>query len=287
MDKNKLLIGVVSAFVVANALAAQPPSPMQTRSAIPVSGPMLSASAVSFSDVELDEVEDFDGWTGSVGFALPVFETSQLTLDVPIYTDGDAKSTAPPGETFPPVTPGNYPNQNIEGNGGVWDYPTLEFQSQIWNESDHAYVLGWYAGVGQVQESLDSKHDGQLYDVINHKGDVLLAGMLAEGDSSWGRWYANTGARFYTQSDDLKPDHEDDFNVADLRFANRFAPWAENLYPVLEVTYLGDFSGINQTSLLPELLYTPNDTVHLKTGLIVGAGSGNQFGGQAEIDFFF
>ena len=287
-NKTKWLLGVACAWSAGSALAAQPPAPMQTRSAVPVSGPMVSASAASFSDMKLDEAKNFDGWTGGVGFALPVFEQSQLTLDMPLYTSGDAKSTAEPGEeTYGPVTPGNYPNLDIEGDGGVWDYTTLEFQSQIWNESDHSYVLGWYAGFGQVRKPLDAEHDGRLYDKFNHKGDVYLAGLLAEGDSSWGRWYANTGVRMYSKSDDFNPDHSDDFDVADLRLANRFAPLAENLYPVLEVTYLGDFSGINQAALLPELLYAPNDTVNLKTGLTLGAGDGNQFGGQAEIDFFF
>ena len=288
MHKNKFWLGVVGALAAGHAFAAQAPTPMQARSAIPVSGPKLSAYAASFSDVELDEVKNFDGWTGGVGFALPVFEFSQLTLNAQLYTSGDAKATADPGEEeYGPVTPGNYPNVDIEGDGGVWDYTTLEFQSQIWNESDHAYVLGWYAGFGQVRETLDAKNDGKLYDIINHKGDVYLGGLLAEGDGSWGRWYANAGVRMYDKSDDLNPDHNDDFTVADLRLANRFSPWAENLYPVLEVTYLGDFSGINQTSLIPELLYAPNDTVNLKSGLTFGAGDGNKFGGQAEIDFFF
>lgn len=116
---------------------------------------------------------------------------------------------------------------------------------------------------------------------------MYLGGLLVEGDGSWGRWYANAGARMYDKSDDLNPDHNDDFTVADLRLANRFSPWTQNLYPVLEVTYLGDFSGINHTSLIPELLYAPNDTVNLKTGLTFGAGDGNQFGGQAEVDFYF
>ncbi len=280
--------GLVCLVVTGSAWAASPPSPMQTRSAIPVSGPMLSAYAASFSDMKLDEVKNFDGWTGGVGFALPVFEFSQLTLNAPLYTNGDAKATAEPGEeSYGPVTAGNYPNLDIEGDGGVWDYTTLEFQSQIWNETDHAYVLGWYGGFGQVRKTLDARHDGRRYDIINHKGEVYLAGLLAEGQSSWGRWYANTGVRAYSKSDDLNPDHSDDFTVADLRLANRFAPWAENLYPVLEASYLGDFSGVNQTSLIPELLYAPSAMINLKTGLTLGAGDGNQFGGQAEIDFFF
>lgn len=288
MGKSCWVIGAIGSLAASAVLAGQPPVPMETRSAIPVSGPMLSASAASFSDVELDEVDNFDGWTGSVGFALPVFEHSQLTLNAPLYTDGEGKATAEPGEeSYGSVAPADYPNLDIEGDGGVWDYTTLEFQSQIWDETDHSYVLGWYAGLGQVHEYLEAKHDGRIYDRINHKGDVYLAGMLAEGDGGWGRWYANAGARFYRKSDDLNPAGNDDFDVADLRLANRFDPWAENLYPVVEVTYLGDFSDVNQASVLPELLYAPNDTVNLKTGLTFGAGDGNQFGGQAEIDFFF
>ena len=288
MSKTNWVLGLICICSTSGALAAQPPTPMQTRSSIPVFAPMLSAGAASFSDMQLDEVENFDGWTSSVGFALPVFEHSQLTLDLPLYTNGEARATAEPGEeSYGTVPPGKYPNLDIEGDGGVWDYTTLEFQSQIWDEADHSYVLGWYVGGGQVRKTLDATHDGRRYDIINHKGNVYLGGLLAEGSSDFGRWYANTGVRAYSKSDDLNPDHSDDFDVADLRLANRFAPWAENLYPVLEVTYLGDFSGINQTSLLPELLYAPNNTVNLKTGLTFGAGDGNQFGGQAEIDLYF
>lgn len=288
MNAKKLGMGAFCLLATGVALAAKPPTPMETRSAIPVSGPMVSASAASFTGMKLDEAKDFDGWTAGVGVALPVFETSQVTLDLPLYTKGDAKSTSEPGiESFGPVPPGGYPDIDIEGDGGVWDFTTLEFQSQIWDETDHNYVLGWYGGFGQAREYLEVTADGRDYDLFNHKGDVYLAGMLAEGDGGWGRWYANAGARLYRKSDDLNPQGDDDFDVADLRMANRFAPWAENLYPVIEVTYLGDFSGINQTALLPELLYAPNDTVNIKTGLTFGTGDGNEFGGQAEIDFFF
>lgn len=288
MKTNQWGVGVFCLLATSVAIAAQPPAPMETRSAIPVSGPMISANAASFTGMELDEVEDFDGWTGGVGVALPVFETSQLTLNAPLYTDGDGKATAEPGnESYGPVPPGDYPDVDVEGDGGVWDYTTLEFQSQIWDETDHSYVLGWYAGFGQALEYLEAKANGRSYDQYNHKGDVYLFGLLAEGDSSWGRWYSNAGVRAYDKSDDLNPAGEDDFEVADLRFANRFAPLAANLYPVLELTYLGDFSDVNQTALLPELLYAPNDTWNFKTGLTFGTGEGNEFGGQAEIDFFF
>lgn len=288
MNPKARLLAAACALTTASTLAAQLPTPLQTRAALPVSRAMVSAGVSSFSDMELDEVKNFDGWTADVGLALPVFEQSQLSLHVPVYTDGTADSTAEPGqESYGPVAPGNYPSLDIEGNGGVWDYPTLEFQSVLWDETEHGYVLGWYAGFGQVQENLDARHHGELYDIFNHKGDQYLAGLLAEGDGAWGRWYANTGMRYYDKSDDLNPAHSDNFEVFDLRLANRFGAWTDNLYPMLEVTYLGDFSDINQAALLPELLYAPNDSVNLKGGLTFGAGDGNQFGGQAQIDLFF
>lgn len=271
------VLSAAAVTLLASAAQAATPTPMETRSAVAVDGPVVSAAIRSFTGVELDEAEDFDGWTASLEFAMPLFQASQLRVYLPVWTEGDATAT------FPDFIAGD--NLDIEGNTGVFEFATLEFQSQILSSAENHYELAWYAGAGYSLDYLQTT--GGLGDRYNHKGWQVNGGVRAEGDSGLGRWFANAGYRYYPRSDDLNPGHDDTFGLVDLRLANRFGGWNGNLYPVVELTYLGDFSDTNQLVLIPELLYAPTDSLGLKAGVSVGTGNGNQFGGQLQVDLKF
>jgi hypothetical protein len=196
---------------------------------------------------------------------------------LPFRTEGDANATWPP--------PIEGKRLDVEGNSGLYDFPSVEFQSQIWNHADRGYDLAWYAGFGYVLDPLETIRG--LGDRISHEGWSLSGGVRAEGDGDWGRWFANVGATYYPSSDDLNPGGKDQFILIDLRLANRFAPWADGLYPVMEVTYRGNGSDINHFAVIPELLFAPSERFHFKAGVVIGAGNGNQLGGSAQLDILF
>ena len=79
---------------------------------------MLSVSWESFQGMELDEVEDFDGWTLATELVLPFMDRFQLRFNMPLRTEGDAVVKSDHW-----IAPGM--DIDVEGNGGVFDFITL------------------------------------------------------------------------------------------------------------------------------------------------------------------
>lgn len=238
----------------------------------------------SFSDVELDEVDSFDGWTATAEVSMPFADRFRLRLVYPFKTDGDATI-----KDDQPAFPGE--DVDIEGNGGVYDFLTLTFEHQLFFASDRGYNLAYYLGGGTKADRLDTtKYDpwDKTYDVFNHTGNIFQGGVKFDRQHSFGRVVANLGLRYYWSSDDIYPGgNKDSFAAADFRAAVVFAPW-KMIYPVIEVTYFGDFSDLNQLTLIPELLFSMGKHVELKAGASVGlGGTGNQLGGQAQMVVYF
>jgi len=107
-------------------------------------------------------------------------------------------------------------------------------------------------------------------------------------EHSFGRVLANIGLRYYWNSDDIYAGgNKDSWPALDLRTAVVFSPW-KMIYPVIELTYFGDFTDLNQFTLIPQLLLSVGDHLEFKAGAQVGlGGTGNQFGGQAQLVVFF
>ena len=242
----------------------------------------IKFSYESFNGVELDEVEDFDGWTAMAETSMPFMDKFRLRISYPFKTKGEAtvkkEHSAMPGQ-----------NIDVDGNGGVFDFLTFTFEHQLSKLEDDGYGLGYYIGGGSVPAPLDTTlaRPGIGFDAINHNGTVFFAGVKMDRQHSFGHGIVNFGLRYYGASDDLNPGNNDQFIVADLKAAMMFNPWGSVL-PVVELTYLGDFSGMNQLTLHPELVFSIGNSVDLKAGASVGlGGNGSDFGGRAQAVFKF
>jgi len=244
---------------------------------------MLSISWESFQDMELDEVENFDGWTVATELVLPFMDKFQFRLNMPLRTEGDAVVKS--DHWLHPDT-----KIDVDGNGGVFDFITLVFEHQIFHEQDKGYNLSYYVGGGAVGNPLDTtlQRPGHGTDSINHNGSVWMGGVKADGERWGARLLGNAGVRGYSRSDDLNPGGSDQFYVLDLKGAVILSPWGRYVNPVVEFTYLGNFSDVNQITLLPEVLIPVNQHLELKAGVAIGlGGNGSEIGAQAEASIRF
>ncbi len=275
-----LLAGLVTAGA---ATAGGGPEPMRTSYAAVGSEIEARLWYEAFNDVELEEADQFNGWTTTAELSVPFWDRFKLRLTYPFRTEGDAVIKDDQG--FPPDT-----SIDIKGNGGVYDFATLIFEHQLSFAADKGYNFSYFLGGGTKAGRLNTTkpEPGNSYDPFNHTGHVFHGGIKYDRKQSFGHLLANLGVRYYWDSDDIYPGgNKDSFLVADLRGAVIFSPWGP-VHPVVELTYLGDLSDFNQFTLLPELLWPVGDQVDLKGGVTLGLGStGSEYGGQAEIAVHF
>jgi len=277
---SSVVLLLASASAQANDYALEP---IKTESAKIQDAITLSFSWETFEGMELDEVEDFNGWTMASELVWPFLDKFQIRFKLPLRTDGDAQ--VKPDNWIVPGMP-----IDVEGNGGVYDFITAQFEHQLMFEAQHDYNLSYYLGGGAVGYPLDTNlpRPGSGTDAINHNGTVFLLGVKADTQRDDMHWLGNAGFRWYEGSDDLNPSNNDQFLALDLKAAVVFAPWGNHVYPVIEATYLGDFSDLNQIAIIPELLFPINSHVELKAGASIGlGGSGSEYGAQTEISIRF
>lgn len=283
--KKHLISMVAGGCLLATALAVageRTPEPIRTLSPESGSDIEFKFSYDAFTGVELDEVEDFDGWSATAEISVPFMDKFRLRLSYPFRTEGDAvvreDHWRAPGEDI-----------DLDGNGGVFDFMTLVFEHQLRSASDSAFGLSYYLGGGAVPDPLHTTLTGPNggTDSINHHGTVFLVGARLDRYHSFGHGMVNLGLRYYESSDDINASGNDQFVAADFKLAMVFNPWG-SIYPVLELTYLGDFTDMNQFTLYPELVFSIGKHVDLKAGAAIGlGGNGNEFGGQAQLGIKF
>lgn len=263
------------------AAAAKNPTlqPILTHFAQTQSEVSLDLSATSFSDVQLDEVDNFDGWTAALDITVPFESDKQVRFFLPFHTDGDARLIKP-GLSYTGKT------IDIEGDGGVFDYATMQYEHQIRFANKSDYNLAYTIGGGFRTRPLETTHG----DKFNHTGRVLLVGAKADtyiydGEA---QLLVNAGIRFYHDGDDLNPENKDSWTWADIKTAVIFGKWGENAQPIIEITYLGNFSGYNELAFMPELILSLSDSVSLKVAGIIGLGEdGNQSGAVSSLSLRF
>jgi hypothetical protein len=263
--------------------------PINTRFAQTQDAFSIEAGASTFSDIEMEEANKFDGWTSAVEIVAPLkflsdfTKNMQVRLFFPTYTDGTAK-TSDPALPEPVGT-----HIDIDGNGGLYDFMTGQFEHQIFHYDEDgfngAYTIGW----GKVYNSLDTTTSDK--DLYNHSGKVFLAGLKFDrpislfGNDS--QLLLNGGIRSYYDTDDLIPEDKDDFTWADLRGAVIFEK-VGYFVPVLEMTYLGDFGSFSETLLKPELIIPFNEHASMKLGGIISlSNDGNQGGFAGSLSYGF
>lgn len=259
--------------------------PINTRFAQTQSKISVELSAGYFTDLELEEADGFDGWTAALEIVVPlkiISERMQLRLSVPFYTDGDATITDP-------ALPDVGDDIDIDGDGGVYDFVTLEFEHQLFTQERFGFNAAYTIGFGEVRESLDTTTSDK--DLYNHEGKVTLGGIKFDRPvtifDNKSQLLINAGFRYYYETDDLHPDDRDDWTWADLKGAIVFEQWGY-VVPVVELTYLGDFGHYNEILLHPEVIVPFNDHVSIKIGGIISlSADGNQGGAAASLSVGF
>jgi hypothetical protein len=276
--------------------------PISTRFAQTQSDISIELIASTFTDLDLEEEDDFDGWTASVEIVVPletISERMQLRFSLPFYTDGDARITDETKPNFGDKT-------DIDGYGGVYDFVTLQFEHQ-WLETktsgfNAAYAVGFGAvlvpldttalDIDLTEPEADDETDPEATDLMNHEGYVFLTSLKFDrpvsifGEES--QLLLNGGMRGYFYTDDLHPDDQDHFIWADLKGAVIFEQLGNNVVPVLELTYLGDFGDFDELLLKPEVIIPFNESASLKFGgLLSLSDEGNQGGFAGSLSFSF
>jgi len=222
------------------------------------------ASYRSFTDMELQEIDSFDGSLADAELTVPLSDRWQMRFYLPVYTEGDARRT----DTGNAV--------DVEGNGGLLDFPSVivDYQfKQATSPSD--WNLAAYFGVGTVLEYLEEtdRVTGSI-DRINHRGSAVMFGLKADTQLShcW-TFIGNIGGRYHWESDDIHPnDGNDVFFLLDASVAFVYAPEDAWVYPMIELVYQGSFSAYNSLQVVPQLVMPIGEHVDVNAGVSWGRG---------------
>jgi hypothetical protein len=259
--------------------------PIFTRYAETVRKVTFNANARVFNDVDLQEADEFDGWSvdADLTFRIPYTERFQVRLSWPFYTDGEArvreKGRVDTGRRI-----------DIRGYGGAFEFPTAQLEYQFLTEEADGLNMGAYAGYGEKQRHLWTTSFDR--DVYNHDGTVIPFGLRADWHhgEQW-RFVANAGARYYNKSDDLNPSgpgSSDRFWLGDVSFAAICRPWEVPLYPVGELVYQGNFGDYHSVLAVPEIIWAACRNFELKAAVPIGlTGEGESFGGRLQATLRF
>ncbi|BDS08461.1 hypothetical protein NT6N_35010 [Oceaniferula spumae] len=222
----------------------------------------LRAGYRSFKDVELQEIDEFDGSTYDIELLVPLSDSLQLRFYYPLKTEGDARDIATGGDV------------DVDGDTGLLDFPSLTLEWQFKKANGVGdYNLAAYLGVGYLRDYLDSETqpNGQT-DRINHRGGALLFGIKADKqlNNCW-TFVGNVGGRYYWESDDIHPNSDSDrFFLLDASAAFIYAPSNAWIYPAVEVVYQGDVSDYNSLQVVPQVIVPIGSNVDLNAGVSVG-----------------
>jgi len=222
----------------------------------------LRTSYRTFRDMELQEDDSFDGWLVDMELIVPLADSWQMRLYLPLHTQGDAKIV----ESGEPV--------DIEGNGGLLDFPSVTVDYQFKHaQSASDYNMSAYFGLGYRLRYLEetNKVTGSV-GRINHQGASVSFGVNMDQQifQDW-TMIGNLGGRYYWQSDDIHPnDGSDQFFLMNASVAFIYAPENAWVYPMVELFYEGSFSAYNSIQVVPQVVVPIGDHVEVNAGVSIG-----------------
>lgn len=216
----------------------------------------------SFTDMELQEIDQFDGSSYNVELTAPLADRWQLRFYYPLHTEGDAQEI------------GTGDDVDVEGDGGMLDFPslTVDWQFKV-AEASGELNMAAYFGLGTVRSYLESTNlNTDAPDRINHRGSVVFFGLNADKqlDSCW-TFIGNLGGRYYWDSDDIHPNGGSDvFFLLDASAAFIYAPQDAWIYPMIELVYQGSFSDYNSLQIVPQVVVPIGEHVDINAGVSLG-----------------
>ena len=221
----------------------------------------IRGSYRSFKDMELQEVDSFDGTSYDFELTAPLSERWQMRLYYPIQTEGDASYTDS-GEDV-----------DIDGDGGMLDFPSLivDYQFKQANSAGEFNLAGYF-GFGTALDYLEGKNTTGGIDRINHRGANVLFGLKADKQLNhcW-TFIGNLGGRYYWESDDIHPnDGSDIFFLIDASVAFVYAPPNAWAYPMIEVVYQGSVTDYNSLQVVPQVVVPIGEHLDVNAGVSLG-----------------
>lgn len=259
MDSAKHVVEVVAAAPECSTRQIQP---LFSRYAQTTKKWTIRGSYRSFTDMELQEIDQFDGSSYDVELTAPLGDRWQLRLYYPLHTEGDAREM------------GSGDDVDVEGDGGLLDFPslTVDWQFKQANSADE-WNMAAYFGLGTVREYLESVNQvtGEI-DRINHRGAVALFGLKADKQLThcW-TLIGNLGGRYYWDSDDIHPnDGNDIFFLLDASAAFVYAPHNAWAYPMIELVYQGSFTDYNSLQIVPQVVVPIGEHIDINAGISLG-----------------
>ena len=237
--------------------------PIFTRYARIYQAPTLDFRAEFFRDKPMEEMSDFDGYTLTLDFTWPFNDRSQLQVLLPFYTNGD-------GDYDKPGDPDDGRSIDLKGNNGVRDFFSLVYERRFsWLEDKTGGNVAWLAGFGRSMDPLEAKHDGDLVDRFNHRGNNAQIGLKFDDDIRGGdlTLLGNLRLVMYWDTDDINLSGDDTrFQVLSATAAVMFNQYGR-FTPVLEALLEADFKDFTAFSLAPEVIYTLTDHFDVKLGV--------------------
>lgn len=105
-----------------------------------------------FHDVELQEADNFDGWTAGVDVTVPLTFAKglQLYFNAPLHTEGS------------PVPAETSQKSDVHGKGGVFDFPSAQLEWQFMTKEEHCWNAAVRAGAGYAFATIERWHRGHL-----------------------------------------------------------------------------------------------------------------------------
>ncbi len=258
MNSKRIILAGVSAMIIVTPLLRAANTdyqvqPISVRYAQTASKITVDTTMRYFEDVQLQEMNHFDGWGCDLEATVPFYRTLQFRLLWPLYTEGDA------------TVIGTGQRSWVRGWGGVLDLPSVILEHQLLSAPNHGFNFAWYLGAGGRVGFLETAHGDRL----NHQGRLYQAGVKADRsfNDDQVRLLANLGVRAYIKSDDLNPSRgNDDFFLVDLNTAS-VTRLHEHFWPGMGLNYQGEFEKYNSVSLLPQAIIPVNSWLEVKFGV--------------------
>jgi len=274
----------MTAGTVAAAGSSAMVEPIFARYARIYKAPTLDFRVEYFRDKPMEEMDDFDGYSLFLDFTFPINEMSQIELLAPFYTKGD-------GDYKKPGDPNNGKSVDVEGYGGVRDFPSIIYERRFpWLENLLGINMAWMAGGGKRLAYLDVEHKGNKIDRFNHSGYNYQFGLKIDDDIQQGAmtWLGNLRYVKFIEVDDIKLTGDGpDFEVLYATGAIMLNDYGA-LTPVLEVLLEHDFEDFTSFSLSPELIYTAADSWDIKLGVPFRlTGDGQKYAAELELTYRF
>jgi hypothetical protein len=262
-------MGLVGAFASVALLAFSgtisaagsigPVEPIFARYAQTYHAPTLDLEVEYFRDKPMEEMDDFDGYTVTLDFTYPIDDVSQIELLLPLYTDGEGDYNKP-GNAF------DGRSLDVDGYGGVREFASIIYERRLsWLESKTDINIAWLAGAGTRLDTLDAKHNGELVDKFNHKGDNYQVGLKMDTDIRSGAMTLIGNLRYVVFRD------TDDINLTGD-----------------DIDFEEDFEDYTSFSLSPGIIYTMSDGLDIKFGAPFRLTSdGQKYAGELELTYRF